>query len=93
KELIRSDDWEITIRGIAVNNRSTLYYPEDQVQQLALLDSVEGSLDIESALTNLLGIYRVVIYRITLPEMVGIQHAQAYELFLVQDEDFILEIE
>jgi hypothetical protein len=93
KELIRSDDWELTIRGIAVNTKSTQFYPEDQVQTLSLLDSIEGSIEIESALTNLLGIYRVVIYRITLPEMVGIQHAQAYELFCVQDEDFILEIE
>lgn len=93
KELISSDDWELTIRGIAVNSQSTLYYPEDQVAQLRELDAREEALDIKSAITSLLGIYRVVIYDVFLPEMIGIQHAQAYEFKCVSDEDFILEIE
>jgi len=93
KELISSEDWQITIRGIAVNAASTLYYPEDQVAQLKELDAREEALDIKCALTSLLGIYRVVIYQISFPEMIGIQHAQAYELKCVSDEDFILEIE
>lgn len=93
KELISSEDWEITIRGIAVNYESKIYYPEDQVADLIGLDAREESLEIKSALTSLLGIYRIVIKSFRLTEMVGIQHAQAYEFQCVSDEDFILEIE
>lgn len=93
KELITSDDWEITIRGIAVNSQSTLFYPEDAVASINELDRREEALEVECALLSLLGVFRVVIHQVTFPEMVGIQHAQAYELRCISDEDFILEIE
>lgn len=92
KELIAIEDWEITIRGIALNTESRDVYPEDQVKKLNQLYGKNAALDIECALTNLLGIYRVVIKSFSLPEMVGIQHAQAYEFVCVSDEDFVLEI-
>ena len=92
KELISSEDWQITIRGIAINYESKIFYPEDQVKKLIDLDAEERALDIQCALTSLLGIYRVVIKKISLPEMIGIQHAQAYELQCVSDEDFVLEL-
>lgn len=93
KELITSEDWQITIRGICVNTESTLYYPEDQVAAIRDLDAREEALDVECALFALLGIYRIVILDVTFPEMIGIQHAQAYELKCVSDYDFVLEIE
>jgi len=34
-----------------------------------------------------------VIKQFSLPEMIGIQHAQAYELICVSDEDFELNID
>lgn len=92
KELISSEDWQITIRGIAINHESKIFYPEDQIKALVDLDKEERALDIVCALTSLLGIYRVVITQIRFPEMVGIQHAQAYELQCVSDEDFVLEL-
>lgn len=93
KELISSEDWEITIRGIAVNSKSALYYPEDDVKALNDLDSKEEALSINSALTSLLGIYNIVIKSFRLTEMTGIQHAQAYEFQCVSDEDFILNLD
>lgn len=93
KELISVEDYDITIRGIAINYASKLVYPEDTVKQLYELFERNESLEIESALTNLLGIYRVVIRQVTFPEMVGFQHAQAYEFQCVSEEDFILEID
>lgn len=93
KELIAEEDYDIVIRGIAINYRSKLVYPEDTVKALHNLYQRNESLEIQSALTNLLGIYRVVIRSFTLPEMIGFQHAQAYELQCVSDDDFILEIE
>ena len=93
KELISMDDWVVTIRGIALNYKSVAVYPEDQVKQLRDLFERRESLKTESALTNLIGIYRLVIKEMFLPEMIGIQHAQAYEFQCVNDEDFILEID
>lgn len=93
KELIGVDDYSITIRGIAINYDDNKVYPEDQVKAIHDLYLQNESLEIQCGLTSLLGIYRVVIKHIALPEMIGIQHAQAYELQCVSDEDFLLEID
>lgn len=92
KELISIEDWQVTIRGIALNFASKLVYPEDQVKSLRDLYEKNESLEVMCALTNLLGIYRLVITSFELPEMVGIQHAQAYQFTCVSDEDFLLEL-
>lgn len=93
KELIAVDDYRIVIRGIAINFEDSENYPEDAVKGIHDLYLRNESLEIQSALTNLFGIYRVVIESIDFPEMIGVQHAQAYELSCVSDEDFTLEIE
>jgi hypothetical protein len=93
KELISLGDWDITIRGIAINYASTAFYPEDLVREIEELEERREALPIVCALTSLLGIYNIVIKEIRLPEMLGIQHAQAYELICVSDRDFILEID
>jgi hypothetical protein len=93
KELIGRDDDIIVIRGICLNYKSTKVYPEDEVKAIRELVERNESLAIECALTQLLGIERVVIERASFPEMVGVQHAQAFELQCVSDEEFDLEIE
>ena len=92
KELISIEDWSVTIRGVAINYASKLVYPEDIVKGLQDLYERNESLEIMCALTNLLGIYRLVIREFDLPEMIGIQHAQAYQFICTSDEDFILEL-
>lgn len=92
KELIAIEDWQITIRGIALNFNSLTVYPEDQVKALRDLYEQNAALTINCALTSLMGIYRIVIKEFSLPEMIGIQHAQAYQFTCVSDEDFILEL-
>lgn len=93
KELVSSGDWQITIRGVAVNFDSKDFYPEDIVKSLNELNNREEALEVKCALTSLLGIYRLVIVNFRLLEMVGVQHAQAYEFQCISDEDFILEID
>jgi hypothetical protein len=90
KELISLGDWKITIRGVAVNEASTQFYPEDAVRELNQLAARPEALDVDCALTSLLGIYSLVITEISFVEMVGIQHAQGYELKCVSDRDFTL---
>lgn len=92
KELISVEDWSVTIRGVVINYDSVLVYPEDEVKALRDLYERNEALDVESALTNLLGIYRLVIKEFLLPEMIGIQHAQAYQFICTSDEDFTLEL-
>ena len=92
KELINIEDWSVTIRGIAINYNSKEFYPEDQVKALKDLYEINEALEVQCALTRLMGIYRLVIRDFQLPEMIGIQHAQAYQFTCTSDEDFILEI-
>lgn len=92
KELISIEDWQVTIRGVAINFESRLVYPEDQVKALRDLYERNESLTVACALTNLLGIYRLVIRDFELPEMIGVQHAQAYQFNCTSDEDFLLEL-
>ncbi len=92
KELISIEDWSVTIRGLAINFDSKLVYPEDQVKALRDLYEKNEALDVKCALTNLLGIYRLVILDFQLPEMIGYQHVQAYQFTCVSDEDFLLEL-
>lgn len=93
KELISIGDYNITIRGVAINDGQKNIYPEDSVKALNDLFLRGESLAIECAMTNLFGIYRLVIKEVDFPEMIGVQHAQAYEFLCVSDEDFDLEID
>lgn len=92
KELVSVEDWSVTIRGVVINYNSVVVYPEDEVKALRDLYNRNEALEVESALTNLLGVYRLVIKEFLLPEMIGVQHAQAYQFICVSDEDFTLEI-
>jgi hypothetical protein len=92
KELISIDDWRITLRGIAITDTDTEIYPEDWIDKLHKLYLRNESVEIVCGLTQLLNIQRVVIKNFELPEMIGIQHAQAYQLELVSDYEFILEL-
>jgi Domain of unknown function (DUF6046) len=92
KELISTGDYELTIRGIALNQASKVIYPEALVRDLNALYKRREALEIVCALTELLGIRRIVIKDFRLPSMVGVQHAQAYEFVVLSDHEFILNL-
>lgn len=92
KEQIGIDDDLVVIRGIIINEDSTRRYPEDKVKALKDLINKNEALTIRCGLTELHGIYRVVIEDYDFPEIRGFQHAQAYELRCSSDEDFQLEL-
>jgi Domain of unknown function (DUF6046) len=93
KELISNNDYEITIRGIIINPFQKKVYPEDEVSTIHQLVRRGESLKILSGLTALLGIEKVVIEDLQFPPMVGIQHAQAYEIKMYSDRDWVLTID
>ena len=91
KEIISTEDYQLKIKGVAVNYNDTVNYPRDVIEQINELFLRNEALEIVSPLTELLGIDFVVLKSLALPEMVGVQHAQAYQLSAVSDEEFILE--
>lgn len=93
KELISVEDYELILTGVVFSEQNKKAYPEDRVKELNDLYNRNESLPIECALTSLLGIYRVVIERMELPDMIGYQNAQAYRFNCVSDEDFEIEID
>jgi len=90
KELISTGDYEFTIRGVVINQRSKTVYPEGIVRDINALYKRREAFPILCALTELLGVRRVVMKDFKLPSMIGIQHAQAYELTVISDHEFVL---
>lgn len=92
KELIYSGDYEIRIRGVALNHKNSAAYPEDVVKELNDLYQENQAQPIQCALTLLMGITDIVIENIWLPHTPG-RHAQAYEILAYSDEAFELDID
>jgi hypothetical protein len=89
KEIINTNDYQITLRGVLLNETSN-NYPFDDVERLKDLFEVNEAVQIVNALTKALAVENVVITGFKLPEMIGTPNAQAYELNMISDEDFVL---
>lgn len=89
KEIINTNDYGITLRGVLLNDVSD-NYPFDDVERLKELFEVNEAVQIINALTKTLAIENVVITGWKLPEMIGTPNAQAYEINMISDEDFVL---
>lgn len=92
KELIYTGDYEIFIRGIAINYETSRVYPEDIVKAINDLFLENTTQTIQCALTEILGVQEIVIEDIRFPNTPG-QHAQAYEIRCYSDEPFELDID
>lgn len=89
KEIINTNDYAISIRGLIINEMND-NYPFDDVERLKELFEIDESVKITNALTKLWGIENIVITSVSLPEMTGRPNIQAYQLNCVSDEDFVL---
>ena len=91
KELIRADDYNITIQGLAFGHDKI--FPEDELAMIERLVNENKSLSIRSAVTDMfLQDGYVVITDLNLPPP-RTEHVQPYELKLLSDEMFDLIIE
>lgn len=86
---IHLNDYDIILRGIAIEPQSRKVYPEDMIFDIHELAKLGQSVRIKSGLTALLGINYVLIESMELPAMVGVQNAQAYELRMSSDSNYI----
>jgi hypothetical protein len=95
KELISSEDYIITIKGIII--RPDNNFPEAEIRELEEIKQKDESITMRSALTDIFlkgdFEHRVVIKALSFPEVAGVQHARPYQMELESDQIFDLEIE
>jgi hypothetical protein len=89
-EFINIMNYDIKIRGIIVDRENP--FPENGIMQLQEMWELNESITLQSALTDIFlqADDSVVIKSMNLPEMKGIENAQAYEIQLISDQDFDL---
>lgn len=89
KENMGLNDYEIIIRGVAINEESD-DYPEDQVSKLRALFEKKESLKITSPLLGIFNVNLIAIERLRLPANEGEMSAQPFELQCFSDFDLEL---
>lgn len=89
KEIINTEDYTITLRGVIINEDSE-DYPWDEVEALKDICEMNEAISIVNAITNIFEIENVVITNYSFPEMVGRPNMQAYSITMLSDEDFVL---
>lgn len=91
-EEINLNNYEIRLRGVIINESEFDLYPEEDVRRLREICEKPGAVSITNGILNLFNINQVAIRDVELFEVRGYAGAQAYELVLLSDEDFELEI-
>jgi hypothetical protein len=84
KELMGVGDWEISIRGIATNDRLEAY-PSAKVKEISDICKAGRSLDAISPLFQYVGITRIAIRRLNFQAIEGMQNAQPFEIQALSD--------
>lgn len=95
KELINTEDYEITIKGLIINDANE--FPERAVNILRTVYEQNATLSIQCPLTDVFllrpdrkGSDHVVIKQLKFPAVTGIKNVRPYELILISDEPFNL---
>lgn len=98
KELISIEDFEITIRGLIINQtKESIDFPEADVAQMVEIFRVGAAIQIASPLTDIFLIHpdrkgtdNVVVRSFELLPIKGVQTVRPYEMRLVSDAPFNL---
>jgi hypothetical protein len=95
KEVISSEDWQITVRGVLIGANGEM--PEEQMDILTRLDGMTEAVTIHNAITDILlmkperkGSKQVVINNLQWHDAQGIQGVRGYELQMESDMPFNL---
>lgn len=91
KEYICTEDYQISIRGVCVNENpeDRDEYPSEQVEELHRMFELNERLNIETnPFLELFGIRGIVLKSFDLEEMAGQQGLQKYTISAVSDYDF-----
>lgn len=93
KELFALDDYQITIRGLIVQEDGTNNYPMSDVMRLRDYCEVEHAVNITCAITSYFNATQIVIESWEFPAMEGFPGVQPYVLNCLSDKDFKLIID
>lgn len=92
KELYSIDDYQIQIRGFAIDQQRRVW-PEEQLIALKDLYKYNGGINLDNAISNiLLDTTRVVVKHIDWPEVSGSKHIRPFVIDLLSDSVFELEV-
>lgn len=93
KEYITTEDYQISFRGVCVNEEDMDAYPGDQVRELNKLFEINDTLDVdENFFFELFDIRRIVLKDIQFDEMAGQPGMQRYTIYAVTDQDFYADL-
>lgn len=97
KEIIKTDDYVFSLKGFIIGHDGK--FPEKDVEDLRALYERNEALEIKCILTDIFlltpeqdGQDNVVIRTFDLDENPGVEHVRAFEMNLVSDQAFELEI-
>jgi hypothetical protein len=93
KEIISSDDYEISVKGIAIYPDGDVF-PEDEIMALKKIYEKNQAVVLQCAMTDIFipKDDSVVMEDLTFPPVSGVEHARPYEMSLLSDRINTLEL-
>lgn len=93
KEIISSNDFEINIKGIVIHPDGDVF-PEDDISSLFKIYQKNSAMVMQSALTDIFIPQddSVIVEDLSFPPISGTEHARPYEINLITDKIFTLEL-
>lgn len=93
KEYICKEDYQISLKGVCVNEELNDEYPTEQVKELHNMFEVNDALEvISNPFLELFGIRNIVLKELQFDEMAGEQSLQKYTITAVSDQDFYADL-
>lgn len=89
KEFINTEDYNITIRGVCINQLDDEKYPFSDVDNLNKMFEINDALEVvKNPFFELFGVRKIVLKEISFDEMMGQPNLQKYTITAVSDQDF-----
>ncbi|GGG47014.1 DUF6046 domain-containing protein [Epilithonimonas arachidiradicis] len=93
KEYICTEDYNINIKGVCVNENDPETYPAEQVAELKRMFEINDSLEvISNPFLELFEIRNIVLKDVQFDEMAGEQGLQKFTMTAVSDQDFYADL-
>lgn len=93
KEYICTEDYQITIKGVCVDDEDLKAYPAKQVALINDLFAINDSLEVVSnVFFELFGIRKIVLKDLQFEDMAGEAGMQKYSITAVSDQDFYADL-
>ena len=93
KEYICTEDYNINIKGVCINENDPEIYPAEQVTSLKRMFEINDSLEvIWDPFLDLFEIRNIVLKDIQFDEMAGEQGLQKFTISAVSDQDFFADL-